>query len=198
MQSYNTMSAQANESRRLLQCSGARCCIYANRKISVPIRVSQLADLPAIVAIYNASIPGRMATADTAPVTVADRAGWFAEFDPARRPLWVFCNATDTPIGWLSMRSFYGRPAYHATAEVGAYVAPEARRQGVARQLLDHALHHAPALGLRTLLAFVFAHNAPSIALFGNVGFTQWGLLPRVAELDGVERDLAILGRRLP
>ena len=138
-----------------------------------------------------------MATADTATVTVADRAAWFAEFDPDRRPLWVFCNAAKAPIGWLSVRSFYGRPAYDATAEVGAYVAPEARRQGVARQMLDHALHHAPALGLRTLLAFVFAHNAPSLALFGNVGFTQWGLLPAVAELDGVERDLAILGRRL-
>lgn len=162
------------------------------------IRVAQPADLPTIVSIYNASIPGRMATADTAPVTVADRAAWFADFDPARRPLWVFCDAANAPLGWLSVRSFYGRPAYHATAEVGAYVAPEARQRGVARRLLDHALHQAPALGLRTLLAFVFAHNAPSIALFGNVGFTQWGLLPRVAELDGVERDLAILGRRLP
>jgi L-amino acid N-acyltransferase YncA len=164
----------------------------------VTIRVAQPADLPAIVAIYNASIPGRMATADTAPVTVADRAAWFAEFNPARRPLWVFCDAANRPSGWLSVRSFYGRPAYHATAEIGAYVAPEARRQGVARQLLDHALHQAPALGLRTLLAFVFAHNAPSIALFVNVGFRPWGLLPQVAELDGVERDLAILGRRLP
>ena len=162
------------------------------------IRVAQLADLPAIVAIYNASIPGRMATADTQPVTVAQRATWFADFEPKRRPLWVFCDATNDPLGWLSVRSFYGRPAYHATAEVGAYVAPDARRQGVARRLLDHALQQAPALGLRTLLAFVFAHNAPSIALFDNVGFRTWGLLPQVAELDGVERDLAILGRRLP
>ncbi|MEP7329009.1 MAG: N-acetyltransferase family protein [Betaproteobacteria bacterium] len=162
------------------------------------IRVAQPADLPAIVAIYNASIPGRMATADTSPVTVADRADWFAEFNPERRPLWVYCNATQELVGWLSLRSFYGRPAYHATAEIGTYVAPAARRSGVARQLLDHALHHAPALGLKSLLAFVFGHNQPSIALFESVGFTSWGRLPGVAELDGVERDLIILGRRLP
>jgi phosphinothricin acetyltransferase len=43
----------------------------------------------------------------------------------------------------------------------------------------------------------VFAHNAPSIALFERHGFVRWGLLPGVAELDGVERDLAILGLRL-
>ncbi len=47
------------------------------------------------------------------------------------------------------------------------------------------------------MLAFVFAHNAPSVALFERAGFATWGRLPRVAELDGVERDLAILGRRI-
>jgi len=30
-----------------------------------------------------------------------------------------------------------------------------------------------------------------------RLGFAGWGRLPRVAELDGVERDLLILGRRL-
>jgi phosphinothricin acetyltransferase len=164
----------------------------------VSVRHAQAADLPAIVAIYNASIPGRMATADTAPVTVEQRSAWFREFDPTLRPLWVYCSAQNTPpAGWISLRSFYGRPAYHATVEVAVYVEPAAQRQGIARRLLDHALQHAPSLGVRTLLAFVFGHNAPSIALFEQCGFAPWGRLPRVAELDGVERDLAILGRRI-
>jgi L-amino acid N-acyltransferase YncA len=49
----------------------------------------------------------------------------------------------------------------------------------------------------RTLLAFVFGHNGPGLALFEGLGVARWGALPRVAELDGVERDLVILGRRL-
>lgn len=152
-----------------------------------------------IVDIYNASIPGRMATADTAPVTVAQREPWFREFDPGTRPLWVATAEGGSAVeGWLSLRSFYGRPAYRATVEVGVYVAPEAQRRGVARRLLDHALACAPTLGVRTMLAFVFGHNAPSIALFERAGFVAWGHLPQVAELDGVERDLAILGRRIP
>jgi phosphinothricin acetyltransferase len=53
------------------------------------IRHAALGDLPQIVSIYNASIPGRMATADLAPVSVAERRQWFAEFDPRRRPLFV-------------------------------------------------------------------------------------------------------------
>jgi len=139
-----------------------------------------------------------MATADTAPVTVAQREPWFREFDPAHRPLWVSCDGRDEPVGWLSMRSFYGRPAYHATVEIAVYTAPRARRQGVARQLLEHAKLQAGTLGIKTLLAFIFGHNAPSLALFGGAGFHRWGQLPKVAELDGVERDLAILGLRLP
>jgi L-amino acid N-acyltransferase YncA len=164
-----------------------------------PIRFAQPADLPRIVAIYNASIPGRMATADTEPVTVASRESWFAEFDPARRPLWVLTDLTaGTVLGWLSLRSFYGRPAYAATVEAGVYTDLSARRRGVGKSLLNHAIASCPRLGIRTILAFVFAHNAPSIALFERAGFAAWGRLPAVAELDGVERDLAILGRRIP
>jgi len=160
------------------------------------IRHARPEDLPRIVAIYNASIPGRMATADTEPVTVADRQAWFRDFDPARRPLWVHCDDDGALMAWLSLRSFYGRPAYAATVEVGVYTAPEALRQGRAKALLAHAAATMNSLKIRTMLAFVFAHNAPSLALFGHAGFQRWGLLPRVAELDGVERDVVILGYR--
>ncbi len=163
----------------------------------VPIRHAQPSDLPDIVAIYNASIPGRMATADTEPVTVAARRAWFAEFDPARRPLWVHTSSAGAVEGWLSLRSFYGRPAYRATVETGVYVSPNAQRRGIGGSLLAHALAAAPSLGIRTLLAFVFSHNAASVALFERAGFSAWGRLPRVAELDGIERDLSILGKRL-
>jgi L-amino acid N-acyltransferase YncA len=160
------------------------------------IRHAGTADLPAIVAIYNESIPGRMATADTESVTVGDREEWFRGFDPARRPLWVF--EVDGHIrGWMGFRSFYGRPAYHRTVESAVYVATEHQREGIARKLLAHALDECPALGIANVLAFVFAHNMPSVTLFEAHGFGRWGLLPKVCELDGTERDVLILGRRV-
>ncbi len=164
----------------------------------MPLRHALPADLPRIVAIYNASIPGRMATADTEPVTVAQRQAWFDEFDPRRRPLWVHVESDRPEIGgWLSLRSFYGRPAYAGTVELGVYVHPDACRRGVARELLHHAIGAAPGLAIRTILAFVFAHNTPSLALFEGFGFARWGLLPRIAVLDDSERDVVILGRRV-
>jgi phosphinothricin acetyltransferase len=165
-------------------------------RVAPAVRNASAADLPAIVAIYNASIPGRLATADTSPVTVESRREWFEAFDPARRPLWV-AEAGGEIAAWLGLRSFYGRPAYHRTVEVAVYVDPRFQRQGMARALLARTIDSAPGLGIATLLAFVFGHNEASLALFRRAGFADWGALPRVAELDGIERDLVILGRRL-
>jgi len=159
------------------------------------IREAAPEDLAAIVAIYNAAIPGGEATADTEPVPVEARRTWFTEHSPDRRPLWVF--DAGGVAGWLSFEDFYGRPAYGATAEVGVYVAPERRREGIGRALLRHALERAPELGLSTLLGLVFAHNAASVALLGRLGFEQWGRLPRVARIDGRGRDVLVLGRRV-
>jgi len=163
---------------------------------ALTVRDAREADLPRIVAIYNEAIPGRRSTADTEPVGVDSRRGWFREHSADRRPLWV-AERGGAIVGWLSFQDFYGRPAYGTTAEVSVYVSGEAQRGGVGRRLLDLAIERAPALGLATLVGFVFAHNAASAALFERHGFSRWGHLPRVARLDGVERDLLILGRRV-
>lgn len=159
------------------------------------IRDAVESDLEAIIEIYNQSIPHRTATADTEPITVDSRLSWFRD-RPNNRPLWVVKIDT-TVAGWLSFQSFYGRPAYWQTAEVSIYVADNFQRQGIGSSLLARAIAQSPQLELKTLLGFIFAHNHASLKLFANYGFTTWGHLPQIAELDDVERDLIILGRRI-
>lgn len=154
------------------------------------------ADLPAIVAIYNATIPGRMVTADLDPVTVKDRLIWFGEHSPHKRPLWMIGDGQGNTLGWVSFRSFYGRPAYDGTAEVSIYLDEAYQGKGLGRYVLQYCIGHAPALGISTLLGFIFAHNIPSLKLFRHCGFEEWGELPDVAVLDGTKRSLKILGRR--
>lgn len=167
------------------------------------IRDAVETDLPAIVAIYNAAIPSRIATADLEPVSLESRQAWFKAHSPNSRPIWVMeadpalAQPAAGIAGWLSFQSFYGRPAYKATAEVSIYIAPAFQRQGVGRQLLSMAIHHSPDLGLKTLLGFIFAHNQPSLRLFDSLGFQRWGCLPLVAELDNIERDLIVMGYRI-
>lgn len=161
------------------------------------LRDAQAADLPAIVAIYNSTIASRMVTADLQPVTVESRQAWFAAHQKPSHPLWVLVDAGGAVVAWLSFDTFYPRAAYDGTAMIGLYVAPTHRGQGLGHHLLETALARAPALGLHTLLGYIFGHNEPSLRLFAAHGFTRWAHLPRVAVLDGVERDLIIMGRRV-
>ena len=159
-------------------------------------RVATLADLPRIVAIYNATVPSRMVTADLEPVSVASRLPWFEQHTPVLRPLWVVERGADV-VAWLSFSSFYGRPAYDKTAELSVYVDQRARGQGLGSYLLREALAQAPSIGVDRLLGFIFGHNEPSLRLFAKFGFERWGFMPGVARLDGVERDLVVVGRRV-
>ncbi len=159
-------------------------------------RLATPADLEAIVAIYNSTVASRMVTADTEPVTVASRQGWFDEHTPAHRPLWVTEEAGRI-TGWMSYSNFYGRPAYSGTAELSIYLHEDFRGKGLGRHLLAEAIRHAPQIAVHTLLGFIFGHNVPSLQLFERFGFARWANMPGVATLDGVERDLIILGKRV-
>jgi len=160
-------------------------------------RDAELTDLSLIVAIYNSTIASRMVTADTTPVSVASKLSWFENHNKETRPLWLAVDPRQAIIGWLSFQSFYGRPAYNGTVELSIYLDEKYRGKGYGKQILQHAVQQAPKLGVHTILAFIFAHNVPSIKLFKNEGFAEWGNFPDVAVLDGIYRSLLILGRKV-
>ena len=154
-------------------------------------------DLGTIVAIYNSTIASRLVTADTEPVSVASRQQWFDEHIPARRPLWMVEDAAGETVGWASFQSFYGRPAYDSTVEISIYLDEARRGKGLGKAILQHCITHAPQYGIKTLLGFIFSHNEPSLKLFRHSGFEAWGVLPNIAVLDGQERGLTIMGKRI-
>lgn len=158
-------------------------------------RLATREDLPAIVEIYNATIPSRLVTADLDPVSVDSRIGWFEQHHPGFRPLWV-AEEDGRVAGWLSFSTFYGRPAYDKTAELSVYVDTSFRNRGLGSHFLRQAIAHAPSIRVDRLIGFVFGHNQPSLDLFAKFGFARWGELPGVTLLDEVERDVVILGRR--
>ena len=160
-------------------------------------RDATLNDLPKIVEIYNSTISSRMVTADTEPVTVESRIKWFGEHTSDSRPLWVVENQNQNIIGWISFQNFYGRPAYNSTAEISIYLDSGQRGKGIGKQVLKYSIDLAKQLGIKTLLGFLFAHNEPSLKLFKHFGFEEWATLPNIAVLDGIERSLKILGKRI-
>ncbi len=160
------------------------------------LRDAAESDLPAIVEIYNAAVLTRMATAQLEPVTVAQRLAWFREHTPNEHPIWVL-EREGRIAGWLTFSIFIPRSAYRGTSELSIYVHDDFRQRGVGAELLVAAIAHAPALGLTTLLGLIFAHNEPSLRLFGKFGFERWGCLPRIAQMEETARDLVIVGRHV-
>lgn len=162
------------------------------------IREATEADLPAIVDIYNQSVPGGWSTADTRPITVESRRAWFHQFDPARRPIWV-AEVDGKVVATAYLSSFYGgRPAYDSTAEISTYVATAYHRRGVGRRLKGFVIGQCPRLGVTTLLSMHFDHNQATRRLNESFGFEQLGHLTEIAEVQGQKRGLMIWGLRIP
>jgi L-amino acid N-acyltransferase YncA len=161
------------------------------------IRDAKPDDWQRIIEIYNSTVPSRLVTADTEPVTVESRMRWFEEHSPEYRPLWVLEAKNKSILGWVSFQSFYGRPAYNATVEISIYLDPSARGKGIGKLALEYSTERAREFGVKTLLGFIFAHNDVSLRLFRSSGFEDWAYLPNIAILDGVERGLRILGKRI-
>lgn len=158
-------------------------------------------DYPSIVQIYNLAVATRKCSCDLEPTTVEARRASFAGHTADHRPLWVAEDPSAPQrgaIGYLGFFHFMNeRPGYFITADLAIYLHPDFQGKGLGTYLLSRAIERAPQLGIETLTATIFASNDSSIALFRKMGFGQWGFMPRVARLDGIEKDLVLVGRRL-
>ena len=161
------------------------------------IRVAQIDDLPAIVGIYNQSIPSKQSTGDTEPLRLEDRVAWFAEHRPEEHPIFV-AEVEGQVVGWCSLSAYRpGRAALRFTSEISYYIDFAYHRQGIATALIEHALASCPALQIRHVFAIVLEGNQASLKLLDKMGFEQWGYLPRVANFDGKEVGHLYYGRHV-
>ncbi|WP_237343020.1 GNAT family N-acetyltransferase [Vitreoscilla sp. C1] len=122
---------------------------------------------------------------------------WFQAHQKPHRPMLVCCNTDNQILAWGTFSDYYARAAYDITAEISIYVSETQRGQKLGQTMLQYMLDIAPSLNIKNVVAVIFGHNTPSLALFKKFGFAQWGLLPRVCELDDIEADIVLLGKRL-
>ncbi len=160
--------------------------------MAITMRDATPADLSAIVNIYNQSIPAGRATADTQPITVADRVEWFKQFSPDKRPIWV-AEEEGRIVGCVYVTSFYGgRPAYDKTAEISLYIDTDYQSKGLGTTLMQSMIDACPELGITTLIGMHFDHNEATKRLNDKFGFELVGHLPEIAEVLGQKRGLMI------
>ena len=103
-------------------------------------------------------------------------------------------NETAVIVAWGSFSDLYARTAYHISSEISIYLHSDYHGQGLGGLLTRWMLTQAPTLGIRNIVALIFAHNQPSLGLFSKLGFTQWGYMPQVCDMDGFIADVVMLG----
>lgn len=95
--------------------------------------------------------------------------------NPMRGMFGAFSGST--LVGVIGLQREEMRKLDHKALIWGMYVAPEFRRMGIARQLVDQALKNAFAMpGVRQVNLSVNAANVPAVALYETVGFKPFGV----------------------
>ncbi|MBL8523483.1 MAG: GNAT family N-acetyltransferase [Betaproteobacteria bacterium] len=96
----------------------------------------------------------------------------------------------DRLVGIVGLQRETMQKLAHKAYIWGMYVAPEARKLGVGKALLQHALDHArDAMQVRQVNLGVNASNDAAIALYKSLGFEPFGIERGFMLLDGELHD---------
>ncbi|ERF77872.1 GNAT family N-acetyltransferase [Gallibacterium anatis] len=144
------------------------------------IRPAQQQDLPALLAIYNHEILNGVATFDLQPKSLAERQSWFDEHNKNNHPLLV-AEQDGEVLGYASLSRYAEKAAYNSTVELSVYIAPSARRQGIASQLMHAVIELAKKDNATHLIvSLITGTNQASISLHHKFGFNKVGTLHQV------------------
>jgi phosphinothricin acetyltransferase len=158
--------------------------------VSVEVRDLRPGDWPMVAQIFEQGIRTGVATFET---EVPSWDAWDATHVPEHR---LVAEREGRVVGWIALAPVSSRCCYEGVAEVSAYVAEEARGEGVGTELLARLIESSERGGIWTLETGVFPENAPSLSLLQRFGFRVVGTRERIGRMHGMWRDVVFLERR--
>ncbi len=147
-------------------------------------------DWDAVRAIYREGIATGNATFET------DAPAWEAWDKDHLRACRLVAKADGRVVGWAALTPYSSRRAYAGVAGLSIYVSASVRGHGIGKTLLGALVEASERAGLWTLQAGIFPENTASLALHRACGFREVGRRERIAQLNGVWRDVVLMERR--
>jgi len=155
------------------------------------IRRAEERDLQRLTEIYNEQVVDGVSTLDLSPRTAEDRRTWLHVHNTGNHPLVVCTDGGDAVLGYASLSPYREKEAFCTTVELSIYVAPEARRRGVATYLMQYLLDWAADdPETHHVVSVVTGGNEASCRLHEKFGFTCIGVQHEVAMKFGRWLDI--------
>jgi phosphinothricin acetyltransferase len=165
--------------------------------VSLVVRQSVDADLPAITEIYAWNVQNGLGTFEEVPPDEAEMARRRQNFLDRGLP-YLIAELDGEVVGYCYAGPFRLRAAYRYTVEDSVYVSPKAVGKGVGKALLEALITQCEALGLRQMCAVIGdSGNAASIGLHAALGFEKQGVFPAMGHKFGRWVDLVWMQRAL-
>lgn len=170
-----------------------------SRRLDFTIAAAEERHLPEMAAIYCEQIAAGLGSFESPLPDAAELGRRLAGVRAAGLPAFAALDAVGRMLGFCWARPFRPLAAYSATVEDSIHVASDARRNGVARALLESLIAACSERGCRQMIAVVGdSRNRASIRLHESVGFKPVGFLPAAGMKPGGEVDVVLLQRALP
>ena len=101
-----------------------------------------------------------------------------------------------TPVGMIVYWRYRPAKKRHVGFLGSLFVRPQARGQGIGRRLSEAAIALAGE-EVELLELVTEATNAPALALYGKLGFEEWGRQPMGGKIGDRYHDVVFLQKRL-
>jgi L-amino acid N-acyltransferase len=160
------------------------------------IRDADIADLDAMLAIYNDVLATSTSIFSDIERTQTEQRAWFDERRKQDRPVLVACCDGDL-VGYASYGPFRTWPGYRHTVENSIYLTTSARGQGIGTSLLAALLERAQQQRLHAVIAGIDGDNRGSMRLHEKLGFTKVAQLKEVGRKFDRWLDLVFYQRVL-
>lgn len=142
------------------------------------IRVARLEDADDIADIYAPAVRDSSVSFELVPPSAAEIRERLLKIQ--RQYPWLVYEKNGRVMGYVYASEHRVRKAYQWSAEVSAYVRPEAQRQGIARELYSTLFTALKCHGYANALAGITLPNDPSVTFHQAMGFQHVGIFPEL------------------
>ncbi|MCP3803388.1 GNAT family N-acetyltransferase [Allokutzneria sp. A3M-2-11 16] len=163
----------------------------------VVIRPARPSDLAPLVEIYNHYVEHALVPFDTEPASPESRTPWFESFSDTGPHRLLVAYSGQRVLGCAYSSPYRSHPAFAETVELGIYLAPGHRGQGVGSALYSSLLGRLSSAKVHLAVAAIALPNQASVGLHCKFGFTRVGVFDEYATKRGAYISSLWLQRRL-